>query len=251
MVDIDAKQMRALLQSISTDPQLQQSKDSILLAEDQYPEALDAIFTKLTNPTTLQNTINLLRWHRKSGGSYDTELRATTVAISQECIRKAYQLTPTVDNPWDTYTFRRWKYAITNLCLSAVQDALKQGDNAKGLQHLFAPDRADLAGNSKASTKSNVQGMLLYHPILLESPWQASDDLDKQIWELMFTNEEPSLVTRTMNTSGVTSFNKDNALKQIDVLTASVKQTLSRVYKMTSHSFHICSYTRVNTKSKV
>ncbi len=61
MADIDAKQMRALLQAISTDPQLQQSKDSILLAKDQYPEALDAIFIKLTKPTTLQNTINLLR----------------------------------------------------------------------------------------------------------------------------------------------------------------------------------------------
>jgi hypothetical protein len=49
MADINAKQMRALLQSISTDPQLQQSKDSILLAEDQYPEALDAIFIKCEN----------------------------------------------------------------------------------------------------------------------------------------------------------------------------------------------------------
>ena len=237
MADIDAKQMRALLQAISTDPQLQQSKDSILLAEDQYPEALDAIFIKLTKPTTLQNTINLLRWHRKSGVSYDTELKATTIA-SQEYIRKAYQLSPTADNPWDTYTFRRWKYAVTNLCLSAVQDALKLGDNAKGLQHLFAPDRSDPTIGSKVSAKSNVQGMLLYHPILLESPWQAPDDLDKQIDDLMLTNE-PSLVARSMNTSGVSNFDKDNALKQIDILVTSIKQTLSRVYKMTSHSFHV------------
>jgi hypothetical protein len=48
-----AKQMRLLLQSISADPQLKQSKDSILLAEDQYPENLDTIFAKLTIPTTL------------------------------------------------------------------------------------------------------------------------------------------------------------------------------------------------------
>ena len=69
---LNAKQMRQLLQSISTDPQLKQSKDSILLAEDQYPESLDAIFTRLTNPTTLQNTISLLKWNRKSGGTnYD------------------------------------------------------------------------------------------------------------------------------------------------------------------------------------
>ena len=61
--------MRQLLQSISTDPQLKQSKDSILLAEDQYPESLDAIFTRLTTPTTLQNTLNLLKWSRKFGGT--------------------------------------------------------------------------------------------------------------------------------------------------------------------------------------
>ncbi len=55
-----AKQMRLLLQSISADSQMKQSKDSILLAEDQYPDSLDAIFTKLTVPTTLQNAISNL-----------------------------------------------------------------------------------------------------------------------------------------------------------------------------------------------
>jgi hypothetical protein len=48
MAELNAKQMRQLLQSISTDPQLKQSKDSILLAEDQYPEVLDAVFARLT-----------------------------------------------------------------------------------------------------------------------------------------------------------------------------------------------------------
>jgi hypothetical protein len=51
MTELNAKQMRQLLQSISTDPQLKQSKDSILLAEDQYPEVLDAVFARLTHPT--------------------------------------------------------------------------------------------------------------------------------------------------------------------------------------------------------
>ncbi len=87
---LNAKQMRQLLQSISTDPQLKQSKDSILLAEDQYPESLDAIFTRLTTPTTLQNTINLLKWSRKSGGiAYDAESKAITIK-SQDYIRTTY-----------------------------------------------------------------------------------------------------------------------------------------------------------------
>ena len=97
---LNAKQMRQLLQSISTDPQLKQSKDTILLAEDQYPESLDAVFTRLTTPTTLQNTINLLKWNRKSGGTnYDAELRAITIK-SQDYIRTTYQFTPTADSPW-------------------------------------------------------------------------------------------------------------------------------------------------------
>ncbi len=127
MAEMNAKQMRTLLQSISTDPQLQQSKDSILLAEDQYPETLEAIFTKLTSSATLQNTVNLLQWQRKTGGSCNAELKATTIT-NQDYIRNTYQLTPTAHNPWDTCIFIRWRYFITNLCLSAVLDALKLGD---------------------------------------------------------------------------------------------------------------------------
>ncbi len=107
--------MRQLLQAISTNPQLKQSKDSILLAEDEYPDVLDAIFTRLTHPTSLQNTINLLQWDRKAGGSYDAELKATTIS-SQTYMRSTNQLTPTIDNPWDTYTFRKWKHFVTNFC---------------------------------------------------------------------------------------------------------------------------------------
>jgi hypothetical protein len=122
---LTAKQMRQLLQNISADPQLKQSQDSILLAEDQYPEALEAIFTRLTTPTTMQNTMHLLQWNRKTeSAAFDADLKATTMA-NQDYLRKTYQLVPTNDNPWDTNTFRRWKYFVTNLCLSAVQDALK------------------------------------------------------------------------------------------------------------------------------
>ncbi len=70
-----AKQMRLLLQSISADLQMKQSKDSILLAEDQYPDSLDAIFTRLPVPTTLQNAITLLQWQRNAcDSSYDSGL---------------------------------------------------------------------------------------------------------------------------------------------------------------------------------
>jgi hypothetical protein len=115
-----AKQMRLLLQSISADPQFKQSKDSILLAEDQYPENRDGLFTKLSVPITLQNTMTLLQWNKVACDStYDPVLK-TTSTINQDYLRKTYQLTSTADNHLDLNTFRQWKYFVTNLCLSAV-----------------------------------------------------------------------------------------------------------------------------------
>ena len=153
---LTAKQMRQLLQSISADPQLKQSQDSILLAEDQYPDALEAIFTRLSTPTTMQNTMNLLQWNRKTESTaFDAELKASTIK-NQDYLRNTYQLVPTADNPWDTNTFRRWKYFVTNLCLSAVQDALKSADNSKNLQYLFSPDQTENAAGAARKSKSNV-----------------------------------------------------------------------------------------------
>ncbi len=80
--------------------------------------------------------------------------------------------------------------------------------------------------------------MLLYHPLLLQSPWQAPDDLDKQIDELLQANE-PALVARSMSTSAITSYDKDNAIKRLEVITTSIKQTLLRIYTLSSHSFHV------------
>ena len=95
---LTAKQMRQLLQNISADPQLKQSQDSILLAEDQYPDALETIFT-ITTPTTMQNTMHLLQWNRKTeSASFDAELKAFTI-VNQDYLRTTYQLVPTGDNP--------------------------------------------------------------------------------------------------------------------------------------------------------
>ncbi len=102
-----AKQMRLVLQSISADLQMKQSKDSILLAEDQYPDSLDAIFIRLAVPTTLQNAKTLLQWQRHAcDSSYDAALKSTSTN-NQDYLRKTYQLIPTSDNPWDNNTFRK------------------------------------------------------------------------------------------------------------------------------------------------
>ncbi len=158
--------------------------------------------------------------------------------INQDYLRNTYQLVPTSDNPWDTNTFRQWKYFITNLYLSAVQDALKASDNSKNLQYLFSPDKSDETTGAARKSKTDVQGLLLYHPILLSSPWQASDDLDKQITALLAINE-PIIVAHSLKEDGHTAYDKDKALKQLEVLATSIKSTLTRIYTLTSHSFHV------------
>ena len=237
-----AKQMRLLLQSISSDPQMKQSTDSILLAEDQYPDSLDTMFNKLSVPTTLQNTMTLLQWNRNSCDStYDSVLKSTSIT-NQDYLRKTYQLVPTSDNPWDMNTFRRWKYFVTNLCLSAVQDVMKSTDYGKSMKYLFQPDTKDETKNEQHNSKSNVQGLLLYHPVLLDSPWEAPDDLDEQIQKLLMTTE-PILMARAEKEADEDNprdnRDKDNAEKQLAVLHLSIKNILERVYRITSHSFHV------------
>ena len=63
---ISNKDALILLKDISLSANLQKSKDSILLAEDQYPENLDPIFSKLDSATDLNHTLGLLKWNRKS-----------------------------------------------------------------------------------------------------------------------------------------------------------------------------------------
>ena len=101
----------------------------------------------------------------------------------------------TILSPWDNNTFRKWKYFVTNLCLSAVQEALKVTDYGKSMKYLFQPDNKDETKTELHNTKNNVQGLLLYHPILIDSPWQEPNDIDAKIGRLLQTTE-PLLMAR-------------------------------------------------------
>jgi hypothetical protein len=47
------------------------------------------------------------------------------------------------------------------------------------------------------------------------------------------------------------SYDKDNAIKQLEVITASINHTLLIIYTLSSHSFHVCVSARINTMSQV
>ena len=112
---ISNKDALILLKDISLSANLQKSKDSILLAEDQCPENLDPIFNRSDTVTDLSHTLGLLKWNRKSDRAMlDSGVYERMVA-AQESLRATLQLTPTIDNPWEKHTFKDWKHRITNI----------------------------------------------------------------------------------------------------------------------------------------
>jgi hypothetical protein len=93
---ISNKNALDLLKGISLSTNLQKSEDGILLAEDQYPENLNPIFSKSDSATDLNHTLELL------------------------------------------------KHRVTNICLQAVQKALKNSDKSSS-SLLFTPQDSTAA----------------------------------------------------------------------------------------------------------
>jgi hypothetical protein len=157
------KQALELIKGISLSPTLQKSKDSILLAEDQYPDHLDSIFGKSDKANDLSRIISLLKWNRKTErGSLEKTVYDKMVA-AQDSLRSTMQLTPTTDNPWEKHVYRDWKHRVTNICLTAVQEVMQSGEKgSSGHLMLFTPQDKAAAANANNyvpnDNKRNVEG---------------------------------------------------------------------------------------------
>ncbi len=121
---LNNKQALELIRGISLSPALQKSKDSILLAEDQYPDHLDSVFGKSDKASDLSRTISLLKWNRKTERESLERTVYDKMVAAQDSLRSTMQLTPTTDNPWEEHVYRDWKHRVTNICLTAVQEVM-------------------------------------------------------------------------------------------------------------------------------
>jgi hypothetical protein len=63
------------------------------------------------------------------------------------------------------------------------------------MKYLFQPDKKDETKTELHNTKNNVQGLLLYYPILIDSLWQEPEDIDAKVRCLLQTTE-PLLMAR-------------------------------------------------------
>ena len=120
-MSIDSKQLTDLVKRVSTDQKLQLTEDTSLLSEERYPFELSPLFESLTKPTSLQDAMNLLQWDRAKSGGYLDKGAFEQAKEQQNNLRKALQLTPDTDSPWEKVQYQDWKDKITVIVLSAVQ----------------------------------------------------------------------------------------------------------------------------------
>jgi hypothetical protein len=103
-------------------------------------------------------------------------------------------LNPTVDNPWDKIKFNFWRDRITNICLGAAHAAFQSHEDNTNLKFLFsASDKSNTVVHRV--DQRNVQGLILFHPILLQTPWETSKSLDADITKLL-QEKVPLIVAR-------------------------------------------------------
>ena len=196
MKSFTTKSVEKLLQSLNTDPRLQALDDTTILSEEQYPMAFDALITRLKDPITLTTTVDTLNYNDAStvAQSIPSSMR-TQLKEKQLKLRDLLQLNPTIDNPMDEITYSHWIHRVTNICLDAAQMALNAVDTSPGMNYLFAPSSTS-DNTVRRGEKRNVEGQLLYHTILLKSPWQLTANYRDDILDLM-SEKDPYLFTRS------------------------------------------------------
>ncbi len=98
------------------------------------------------------------------------------MVAAQDSLRSTMQLTPTTDNPWEKHVYRDWKHRVTNIRLTAVQEVMQSGEKGSSSHlMLFIPQDKVVAVNPDNhvpnSNKRNVEGLLMYHPLLVNDPY--------------------------------------------------------------------------------
>ena len=95
----------------------------------------------------------------------------------------------------DELTYSHWIHRVTNICLDAAQMALMAVDTSPGMNYLFAPS-SNADNTVRRGDKRNVEGQLLYHTMLLNSPWELPVNYRHKVLDLM-AEKDPYLITRS------------------------------------------------------
>ena len=241
-MDITSKSAYKLLQQLESDPQLQSVEDTSILNDEQYPTSFESAITNLKDIIPLISAVTILRWNESKDSKNLTQDQLQRMRTQRLKTVRNLILNPTVDNPWDKIKFNFWKDRVTNICLGAAQAAFQSHEDTSTLKFLFAAsDKSNT--NVHRADQRNVQGLMLFHPVLLQAPWEISATIDKDIQKLL--EEKAPLIMARANptiTGAPTAHEMQlqmTAKQSVDSMTSALKLLLARIQKFTSHTFHV------------
>jgi hypothetical protein len=160
-MNMDNKQLTDLIKRVSTDQKLQLTEDTSLLSEERYPMELSPLFESLTKPTSLQDAMKLLQWDRIKVGGFVDKTAFERAKVQQNSLRRALQLTPDTDSPWEKVQYQDWRDKVTVIVLSAVQKIAIAGVKSDNPLHwIYSPKLADPTKTIRKQDE-NIEGKRL------------------------------------------------------------------------------------------
>ena len=168
-VNLSGKDAAKLLEGLTKDHQLRSEDDPSILAEEQFPTDHHAMLHGKTIGSSTDNIITILRWEKQQTPHLSEEQKVMLTEQKNKTA-KLFQFTATTSSPWDEVQFNFWKHKVTNMVLSSIRLALSDDVKTDVNKLLFSTgDHNNVTVSS--GDKRNISGLLICHPILLNSPF--------------------------------------------------------------------------------
>ena len=98
-------------------------------------------------------------------------------AEEQNSQAKLCQFTATTSNPWDDVQINFWKHKATSMVLSVIRLALNE-DSKTDVNKLLSSTGEHSNVTVSSGDKRNIAGLLIWHQILLDSPFEEPSGKD-------------------------------------------------------------------------
>jgi hypothetical protein len=188
-----------------------------------------------TTGSSSDNIITILQWEKRHTPHLSEEQKVMLTEQKNKTA-KLFQFTATSNDPWDEVQFTFiWKHKVTNMVLSAIRLALKEDTSSDVNKLLFATgDHNNVTVTS--GDKRNLAGLLICHPLLLNSPFEEPPQMDDLLDDLL-TERNPHTVSRSNGNYG--EYEADKAYIKLSTLKKAAVLSLRNIYKVASHTFHV------------
>ena len=242
---ISSSQASKLLQKISDDPHVNVKADKTILIEEQYPIVHHVILAGSDVETSMATIQTILELDVESQTKLSKEIR-NQLAADQKSTIETYGLDPTVDMKWTPLDYTHWVMKVTTIVVSAVRESLMRGskkDDNDATKLLFAGSVPDMA--VKSGEVKNLPGLTICDEILLEDPWISPGNDELKVRIKAFLKKKKNALYRQVfhdefaYIDGVTQKETATAKAKYLTLCETIEETLKRLYKINSHTFHV------------